>query len=51
MAPQISPGDIGTLSVHGFRVAIGNRGQVFLSQHQALAALDPDTTRRADLAV
>jgi SulP family sulfate permease len=25
------------------------KGQVFLSQHQALAALDPDTTRRADL--
>lgn len=26
------------------------KGQVFLSQHQALAALDPDTTRQADLA-
>lgn len=26
------------------------KGQVFLSQHQALAALDPDTTRKADLA-
>jgi SulP family sulfate permease len=25
------------------------KGQVFLSQHQALAALDPETTRRADL--
>jgi SulP family sulfate permease len=25
------------------------KGQVFLSQHQALAALDPDITRRADL--
>lgn len=25
------------------------KGQVFLSQHQALAALDPDTTRKADL--
>ena len=25
------------------------KGQVFLSQHQAMAALDPDTTRRADL--
>jgi SulP family sulfate permease len=25
------------------------KGQVFLSQHQALAALDPDTTRHADL--
>lgn len=27
------------------------KGQVFLSQHQALAALDPDTTRHADLEV
>lgn len=26
------------------------KGQVFLSQHQALAVLDPETTRRADLA-